>query len=66
MLIFDKLVLQEDVQTAASRPVMTAVANALANFNNDDALIIGQYAIDKIQARHVAFEDEVRYHVPTF
>jgi hypothetical protein len=53
-------VLQEEVQTNVSRPVMNNVANELSNLNNDEAMVVGTYAIEKIGQRHLAFEEEVR------
>jgi COP9 signalosome complex subunit 4 len=42
---------------------MSFIAGAMGKFNNDEAMEIGNYAIDRISHRHLAFEDEVKFHV---
>jgi hypothetical protein len=40
---------------------MKVVSDSLATLNNDQALIIGQYSIDKVSNRLIIFEEEVKY-----
>lgn len=54
------LVLNEEVQTTVSRPTLNHLSEALSKLNNEEAMTVGQYAIDKIGNRQISFEDEVR------
>eukprot|EP00347_Sterkiella_histriomuscorum_P012593 403367974 len=51
-------VVNEDVQTTVSRPVMTHLSQMLSKLNNDQAMEIGSYAIDKMANRLLIFEEE--------
>lgn len=51
--------LNEDVQTTLSRPVLNHISNSLSKLNNEEAMAVGSYAIDKLAHRQLAFEDEV-------
>ena len=49
------------MQTTVSRPVMNYISTILSQFNNDQAMEIGTYAIDKIANRLLIFEEEVLF-----
>lgn len=51
--------LDEQVPTTVSRPVISYYSKQLTNLPNDIAMEIGMHAIDKISMRHVSFEEEV-------
>ena len=54
------IVVLEDVPATVSRPTMKSISEGLAKLNNDEALIVGQHAIDKVITRLIVFEEEVK------
>jgi hypothetical protein len=61
LLIAAVVVVREDIPTNVSKPVVRAIADSTSQLNNEEALTVSTHAVERLAARLIIFEEEVRY-----
>lgn len=56
---FIDLLINESVGLVISRQLFADLCTALANLTKDEAKVVANYALEKIQPRAISFEDQV-------